>query len=277
MKILIIGCEGYIGSSLRAFLKKCNPNIQVMGVDVTLNNDYCNLNQEDIKDYDCIILLAGHSSVNKCVTNPVDSLVNNVIKFINFTKLLNPRQKFIYASSSSVYGNTYNCIADESYIQKNPHNEYDFAKQVIDKYMEITNLNYYGLRLGTVNGYSPKTRYDLVVNAMVKDAKTKGVISIYNGKINRPILDIQDLNRAIYTIINSQNSKPGIYNISSFNSSIYSIGKTVSQIMNVPFVQKYDDKQQTTYNFAISNEKFCDTFGFKFEGTIENIINSFKV
>lgn len=277
MKILIIGCEGYIGTSLRNFLKHCDIKHDVMGIDILLNVDFCELKSSDIEQYDCIVLLAAHSSVSQCINDSMNSLTNNVIKFINFTKLLNMKQKFIYMSSSSVYGITHGEMATEMFELKSPHNEYDFGKQVIDEYMLASNLNYYGLRLGTVNGHSDKTRYDLAINSMVKDAKTKNIIQIYNGDIYRAILDIQDLNRVIYTIINSEIDKPGIYNIASFNSTMYNIGKNVSKLMKVPFIQPIVyNKPKSTYDFSISSEKFCQTYNFKFIGTVDSIVNSLK-
>jgi len=275
MNILIIGHKGYIGSRLYEFLQQYT-NIKVTGCDLDDINQqhYANLTLEYLSSFNCIILLAANSSVRSCKNN-FESLNNNVTFVIELVKKLNPSQKFIYMSSSSVYGTCHDNPVDENEPLTPPHNEYDFSKRIIDEYIINTNLQYYGLRLGTVNGWSPKIRNELVINAMFNSAKTSNQISVYNPETYRAILSINDLCRAIYTIVTTEEDKRGIYNVSSFNENMENMGKGISHILNSPCIIHETVKTDfvTTYSFSMSTEKFEQTFNFKFNDNLESIVH----
>jgi nucleoside-diphosphate-sugar epimerase len=285
-KVLLIGGNGYIGSFL-SFNLKDKYDIEIVDVNwfsgIDGGIDFKNLDESYIKSFDSVILLAGHSSVKMCDTDMMSSFNNNVDNFIKLVSKLNKTQKFIYASSSSVYGHTGNSIVDETYKIFEPNNYYDLSKQVIDMYVTKNDINYYGLRFGTVNGWSPRLRSDIMINAMANSAKTDGHIKLYIKDIMRPILGIKDLCRAIEVMIDCDEDKRGIYNLASFNNTSEGIAKGVSSVMNIPVVEYNildlekitNVKLQTTaYNFAIDSSKFEREFNFKFNETIETITKS---
>ena len=287
--ILLIGSDGYIGSSLQLRLKH-NPNYKLLCVDsgmfnlpndFTIVTDYNELTKEFINHYDVVILLAGHSSVKMCEGNLINSHNNNVDNFINLVNKLDKTTKFIYASSSSVYGRC-TSIADETYDNFIPYNNYDVTKHVIDLYIQRYDIEYYGLRFGTVNGYAPILRNDVMINAMYCSGKTNGEIKLYNKGIHRPILGINDLCRSIESIIESNTDNRGMYNLASFNKTSGEIAYEVGELINIPVVEYTVDptteitnsKLQTVcYDFKIDTTKFEKTFDFKFEDTIESIVN----
>ena len=290
-KILIIGGNGYIGSALN---KNITNDYDVSIIDMCWFNtplsskilllDYKNITKEYLMDFDVVILLAGHSSVKMCEGNLIHSFNNNVRNFINLVENLNEKTKFIYASSSSVYGKCTN-IADENYDNFIPYNNYDITKHVIDLCVQRYNIEYYGLRFGTVNGYSPIVRKDVMINSMYSNATNNGEIKLYIKNIMRPILGINDLISAIKVIINSETDLRGIYNLASFNKTAEEIAYSVGNVINVP-VKEYDvnpneiitnPKVQTVcYDFKIDCSKFERTFNFKFNETIESIVESLK-
>lgn len=273
MNILVIGHKGYIGSRLWEFLK--DKDLSVTGCDIINQQHYANLTLEFLSTFNVVILLAANSSVKSCKNN-FDSLNNNVTFVIELAKKLNPTQKFIYMSSSSVYGTCHDKPVDENEPLTSPHNEYDFSKRIVDEYMLKTDLQYYGLRLGTVNGWSPNIRNELVINAMFNSAKTTNQISVYNPETYRAILSINDLCRAIYAIVTTEGDKRGIYNISSFNENMENMGKGISHILNIPcLVHKTENasKFATTYSFSMSTKKFEQTFNFKFNDNLESIVH----
>ena len=285
-KVLLIGGNGYIGSFLSLNLGD-KYNIKIVDInwfnDSSDTSDFKNIRDSYIKDFDVVILLAGHSSVKMCDTDMMSSFNNNVDNFIKLVSKLNKSQKFIYASSSSVYGHTGNSVVDETYKIFEPNNYYDLSKQVIDMYVTKNDINYYGLRFGTVNGWSPRLRTDIMINAMVNSSKTDGHIKLYIKDIMRPILGIKDLCRAIEVIVDCDIDKRGIYNLASFNNTSEGISKGVSSVINMPIVEyNISDlekitnvKLQTTaYNFAIDSSKFEKEFNFKFNETIESITKS---
>ncbi len=283
--ILIIGGKGYIGSKVSQNLSK-NHDVQIMDLcwfdtpeENTIVSDFGRMEKSFYSKFNTIILLAGHSSVKMCEGNIEYSYNNNVRNFINLLSNLSPEQQIIYASSSSVYGNAGEKKVREDYHDFVPHNHYDITKHVIDLYAPKFDVQYYGLRFGTVNGFSSNMRKDVMINSMVYNGLTEGEIKLYIKDIIRPILGIDDLCRAIEKIVNTLEDKRGIYNLASFNKTAEEIANSVSSVIGVP-VKEYESdpfsignsKLETkSYNFSIDSTKFCETFSFQFEDTIDKI------
>ena len=292
-KILVIGSNGYVGSALMEKFVKSG-NYSVIGVDdcwfdspnvyTHIVDDYKNLSKDFLQTYNIVILLAGHSSVKMCEGDLINSHKNNVDNFIKLVNKLNKNTKFIYASSSSVYGRCVD-IADENYMDFVPYNNYDITKHIIDLYVQRFDIEYYGLRFGTVNGYSPIVRKDVMINAMYSSAINDGEIKLYIKDIMRPILGMRDLISAVEAIIESDKDNRGLYNLASFNKTAEDIAYSVSKELNIP-VKEYEtnpadtvinSKLQTVcYDFKIDTNKFEKTYKFNFEETIESIVNSLK-
>jgi len=293
-KVLIIGGNGYIGTRLYEYLSIDEENmpsdkdIDIIDtcwfgkvIEDTIVEDYRNKTSEFFSKYDTIILLAGHSSVKMSEADSNSCFKNNVQNFIDLLDKLTT-QKFIYASSSSVYGSVGGRTVNEKYYGFEPYNQYDISKHTADLYAVKSELQYYGLRFGTVNGYSPVLRTDVMINAMVNSALRDGEIKLFIKDTMRPILGLNDLCGAVETIIDCSEDKRGLYNLASFNKTAEQIAYEVGSVMNVPVVEYDTDlnnvtnvKNQTkTYNFSISTLKFRKTFKFKFKETVESITES---
>ena len=279
-KILLIGGNGYIGSRLQ----------QSLDVDVVDTNwfsdegsgeDFKDLTSKHYDDYDTVILLAGHSSVKMSEGNLNSCFNNNVRNFIDLIEKLDG-QRLIYASSSSVYGSVGGKTVNEKYYGFEPYNQYDISKHTADLYVQKSNVEYYGLRFGTVNGYSPVLRTDVMINAMVNSALQNGEIKLFIKDTMRPILGLNDLCGAVETIIDHDKDERGLYNLASFNKTAEQIAYEVGSVMNVPVIEYETDPtnitntkiQTKTYNFSISTLKFRKTFKFKFKETVESITES---
>ena len=290
-KILLIGGNGYIGSKLLPYLKNLNHN--VTNVDIcwfghqfkeTIVTDYRDLSHEYLNHFDTIILLAGHSSVKMSEGDLKSCYHNNVTNFVELLEKIKPSQKLIYASSSSVYGSVGGKTVTENYYGFKPYNQYDISKHCIDLYAEKSDVEFYGLRFGTLNGYAPITRTDVMINAMTSSALLNGEIKLYVKNIMRPILGVNDLCRAIEVIINCKEDKRGLYNLASFNKTAEQIAYEVSNTLDIPVVEYETDPTQVkntklqtkTYDFSISTRKFCREFKFKFEETVESITQGLK-
>jgi nucleoside-diphosphate-sugar epimerase len=279
MNILIIGSKGYIGSALVNYFKQDH---RVVGIDLgwfdknldnssTIVMDFRQAQAKFFDQFNAIILLAGHSSVPMCDSNMLPAFNNNVRNFVELLPKIRKGQKFIYASSSSVYGDTGSTPALESWDRFRPKSYYDLTKQEIDYYAELSNLNYYGLRLGTVNGcgLSDNLRVDIMINKMYHTAKLKNEIQIFNSHISRPILGINDLCNAIESILEGPNNK-GVYNLASFNATV---GEIANKIKNCLKDVKIENLGNTpSYNFSIDCSKFQNAYNFKFNDTVESIV-----
>jgi len=270
MKCLIIGNEGYVGSYLFEYLK--SKNLDVVGYG-NRQTDYNNLTKEFLEEFTHIVLLAGHSSVKMCEGELYSPWYNNVVNFKTLLQKKPHETKLIYASSASVYGNSNSKIFDETDISLDFVNNYDLTKVSLDLYA-LQQINQgeeiVGLRFGTVNGGSKTIRRDLMINSMVYNAITDGVIFTSNKEVNRPILSIKDLSRAIERIITNWVFWSGIYNLASFNSNVKDIANTVKDIINVNVIDRGDFPG--VYNFNISTNKFKNEYDFDFVETIESVV-----
>lgn len=273
--ILITGGCGYIGSALFSYLSKDHVvdtvDLEWFGNFVNDKNikvDFDTLTKTQLSNYDVIIHVAANSSVSLC-KDIFDAYDNNVTKFLNLVKKLD-KQKFIYASSSCVYVTSDNTPKVETDILF-PMDGLTFTKTTIDQFMPLTDIEYYGLRFGSVNGYSPNMRLDLMVNAMSLSALRNKEVNVFNGQAHRPILSINDLVRAVSTIIKSDKDNRGVYNIASVNHNINDIGKKVADYFAVPLI---DNGKNFTYDFKISSEKFEKTYNFKFIDGVDSVINT---
>ena len=274
-EVLIVGGTGYIGAALYTHLSKHyvvhTVDLEWFGNYTNENNlkvNYSDLSEDFFGHYDVVILLAGNSSVPMCLNNMADTFKNNLVNFVDLLDKLKS-QKFIYASSSSIYGDTGDAPAPEDWDQFKPKNYYDLTKQEIDYYAEMSKLEYYGLRFGTVNGPSPNLRVDIMINKMYHIAKTMGRIDLFNSHISRPILGITDLCRAVEAIVKNDTDNRGVYNIASFNTTVGDIIEGVTKHLDTEVI---DRGNTPAYNFSIDTSKFCNTFGFEFNETIDSII-----
>ena len=276
-KVLILGGNGYIGSRLREVLRQKH---FVKSIDICWFNhdeysdrrDYHKLSREELAEFEVIIVLAGHSSVPSCNGALPGPWLNNVT---NFTDLLDKTtdQLIIYASSASVYGNS---KPGERHKETNkifvPVNNYDVTKYALDQQATIANLTgkrVIGLRFGTVNGYSANLRVDVMINSMYHSVQNDRGIQVSNKHISRAMLGIEDLCRAVERCI--EQPVPGIYNLSSFNTTVGEIAEAVSRKLGAEIVD--NGNTANAYDFALDTGLFKQIFDFEFKETPDTILN----
>ncbi len=83
------------------------------------------------------------------------------------------------------------------------------------------------LRKGTISGYSPRMRFDLIINTMFKSAMKDRTITVNNPSIWRPILSIEDAATAYIRAIEANHKISGIFNIASGNYTVGEVGDLV--------------------------------------------------
>lgn len=154
-----------------------------------------------------------------------------------------------------------------------PVNNYDITKYTLDLEAQLAitrGYNIIGLRFGTVNGWSPVLRTDVMINAMYTSAVTQGKIFVTNKHVNRALLGIEDLCRGMQRCLTTPN--PGIYNMASFNTTVERIADDVATKLNVPIVDK--GNTPNVYDFGLDASLFQQTFNFTFEETPASIVDS---
>jgi UDP-glucose 4-epimerase len=277
-KVLILGGNGYIGSRLRQVLRehhfvKSNDICWHTYDETSDRRDYHKLTREELAEFEVIIVLAGHSSVLSCQGELPGPWLNNVT---NFTDLLakTSDQLIIYASSASVYGNSKPGERHkETNTQFTPVNNYDVTKYTLDQQATIANLQgkrVIGLRFGTVNGWAPNLRVDVMINSMYHSVQNSKGIQVMNRHISRAMLGIEDLCRAILRCIEQPVS--GIYNLASFNSTVGEIADSVNRKLGAEIIDR--GNTANAYDFALDTTLFEQTFDFTFKETPATIVDS---
>lgn len=278
-KICILGGCGYIGSHFCSRFSDCtlvdSVDLQWFGGTWETNHhqNFASLTKEFLASYEVIILVAAHSSVAMCNSNSQEAFQNNVVNFVNLVMKLQKRHKFIYAGSSCVYTDSKHRQSTEEELLR-PVDGLSYFKTTIDNYMTCFNpCEYYGLRFGSVNGWSPNFRPDLMINAMTLSALKTGKLQVSNGGCNRPILGINDLGRLVQEIVLSDKDQRGIYNVASFNITIRDVARQVGMMLNAKVEEV---ETHPTYDFCMDVSKCQRVFDFKFEDDLRSIVKGIK-
>ena len=224
-KVLITGSLGYIGSMLSGYLQ--NRGYDCIGYDTgffkdsllypqeetnTIFKDARDIREEDLKDIDVVVHLAGIS--NDPLGNIDSASVYNptriyALKVAKLCKVLGIR--FIFASSCSVYG-----IGGDEYLTETskvePQTYYSLNKLQIEKdLISISDKNFspIALRFATIFGLSPRIRFDVFINMLVGMAVSRGKIILNSdGKAWRPNLHILDACEAVRCAIDLKFESP---------------------------------------------------------------------
>ncbi len=290
MRILVAGGAGYIGSKLIPVLLEHGYKIDVVDVlwfgnhlpeNVSVvRKDLFKCQPEDLKDYDQVIFLAGLSNDPMAEFDPsMNFIFNGALP--SYTAYIAKKagvKRFIYASSCSVYGYTVNELYDENSPVTCGY-PYGISKLQGERgvlQLQDESFSVIALRQGTVCGYSPRMRLDLIVNTMFKFAMADRRITINNPSIWRPILDIRDAATAYLRAIQADYSLSGVYNIASGNYTVgqvgdmvkYEVEKLVGQRVEIVLKNIEDFR-----NYKVSIDKAKTYLGYQPRHAIEDIID----
>lgn len=279
MKILIAGGAGYIGSALVPNLLERGYEIDVVDTLMfgnflpdtvrVIRKDLFDLNVTDVSGYDQVIFLAGVSNDPMAEFDPAVNFIYNAASpsYLAFIAKMAGVRRFIYASSCSVYGYT----VDELYDEESPVTcgyPYGISKLQGERgvmQLQDDNFSVIALRQGTVCGYSPRMRMDLIVNTMWKFALSAGQITVNNPSIWRPLYDIRDACTAYLRAIQAHHSISGVFNVASGNYTVGQIGDIVKSEVQKTLGKKIGleiKDIQDFRNYKVSIDKARTVLGF---------------
>lgn len=269
--VLLIGGCGYIGSYLYRRLNGDARTVEVCdlgwrdnpGQIPVLGVNYADLDAATIARFDAILWFAGHSSVQHALADPRGALHNNCLNLYALASRLAPQQILVYASTASLYSKAPSrrldrwgdlglagatcALAEDSISEVPATNAYDISKFAFDYLCQNFLKNTYGLRMGTLAGFSLNLRPELIFNAMNLSARREGVVHVRNAEAWRTILFLDDLWIFIRKILEGGVS-PGIYNLGSISTPI---GELASRIAQVWGAQIHDDGKAPGYSFRM--------------------------
>lgn len=139
------------------------------------------------------------------------------------------------------------------------------------------NFSVISLRKGTISGYSPRMRFDLIINTMFKCAIKDHTITINNPSIWRPILSIDDAATAYTRAIEASQKISGIFNIASGNYTVGEVGDLVKTTIEERLGGRVDlciKHVQDFRNYKVSIEKAKNVLSFHPAGDVKSIVGS---
>lgn len=289
MRILIAGGGGYVGSVL--IPKLLGRGYKVDVVDLfwfgnhlppqagILNKDIFELSAEDLEPYEQVLFLAGLSNDPMAEYSPSKNFVFNAAApaYLAYIAKIAKVKRFIYASSCSVYGYTENELYDETRSASSMY-PYGISKlqgeqaaiQLVDD-----NFSVISLRKGTISGYSPRMRFDLIINTMFKSAMKNHLITVNNPAIWRPILSIEDAAVAYVRAIEANYRISGIFNIASGNYTVGEIGDLVKSAIEDRLPGRVNlciKHLQDFRNYKVNVEKAKNVLSFHPGSDVKSIV-----
>jgi len=297
-KILVTGGAGYVGSSLI-------PKLVAKGYETTVLDLYLYgddvlaqargpLLREvkgDLRDTALLKkLIPGHDAVIHlaCISNDpsyeLDPGLGKSINYDGFLPLVDISKgegvkRFIYASSSSVYG-----IKDEDEVTEDlplePLTDYSKYKALCEEYLHKATAPGFTpttIRPSTVCGWAPRLRLDLTVNILTNHALNKGRITVFGGGQKRPNLHIDDMSDVYLFLLDQPEDKvrDGVYNVGYQNYTVMQIAEMVRDALggDIPIdVTPSNDMR----SYHVSSRKILDELGFAPKHSVEDAIRDLK-
>ncbi|MCH9627864.1 MAG: ADP-L-glycero-D-manno-heptose-6-epimerase [Chlamydiales bacterium] len=293
MKVLVAGGAGYVGSKLvPALLKK---GYEVTVLDLYLYGDNVlekhprlteikgdmresAVVEEALEGCDHVIHLACISNDPSFELNPELGKSINFDAFEPFVKIAKEKgiKRFIYASSSSVYG-----VKSEPNVTEDmtlePLTDYSKFKAACEKILfqyQDDDFVCTILRPATVCGYAPRQRLDVVVNILTNHAYRNRKIKVMGGNQMRPNIHIDDMVDAYLCVLEAPEEKVqgAIFNVGYHNHTVRAIGELVAQSVEGCELEVVPTDDNRSYH--VSSEKIAKELQFVPRRTIEDAVQS---
>lgn len=303
-RIFLTGGAGYIGSLLVPRL--LDRGYHVTSYDISYygddflpkNNSQLTVIQGDIRDIGKLgPAIKGHDAfINlACISNDasfeLDEKLSTSVNLDAFEPTVIAAKaagvkRFIFASSSSVYGvsDQPNVTEDHPLVPLTLYNKYKglceplLLKHTDEKFVGVV------FRPATVCGYAPRQRLDLSVNILTNHAINNRKITVFGGSQMRPNLHISDYCDAVQLLLDAPDDKIGnqIFNVGFQNMSIMDIAKLVKRVVEEQFPEFGNIDIVTTpsddnRSYHINSDKIARVLGFQPKHSIEDAVRDLCV
>jgi len=302
-KILLVGGAGYVGSVLthelleRGYavrildrlyfgdlgLRDCRDRVELVVGDMRM------LTGDVLEDIEAVINVGGLSNDPTAEYNPRANYEMNTLASKKLADLCVAHgvRRYLFASSCSIYDRGVNdesrdvLLDEESDVDPRAaysRSKYDAEKLLLD--MAGDNFCPVILRKGTIYGFSPRMRYDLVVNTFVKDALSKGYVTVhYGGEMWRPLVEVRDVARAYIACLRAEQEtvKEQIFNVSFHNYRISELALRVREAlrtMGMDIDVRADYSYRGIRSYRVSSAKIQRTLGFRPKVTVEESVKN---
>ena len=295
-KIFITGGAGYVGSKLVPKLLDLGYEITVLdlmiyGENTLKNHNKLNKIKGDIRNNDLLEkVIPGHDALIHlaCISNdPSFELNPSLGKSINYDafeplvkiSVKSKINRFIYASSSSVYG-----IKKEKNVTEDmklePLTDYSKFKAECEKILNSYKSKDFittTIRPSTVCGYAKRQRLDLVVNILTNHAFHNREIKVFGGNQLRPNIHINDMVESYLTVLNADSEKINgqIFNVGFKNQSVNELANDVKEVIGKD-IKIINTKSDDNRSYHVSSEKIKKILGFEPKYTVKDAVSDLK-
>ena len=301
MKVLVTGCVGFLGYHICDELLKNNNSTSIIGVD-SINDYYSQeIKKKRLKDlkknknflfykidisnekklkkifnnhkFEIIIHLAAQAGVRHALKDPESYLDSNIKGFLNLVDNLKTKsvKKFIFASSSSVYGEGKKFPQSEE-MKPKPINIYSSTKllneEIIRDYSNISKIKFIGLRFFTI--YGSHGRPDMFLFKLLKSIFKKNSFYLNNyGNHLRDFTHVDDVKMIIKKLIDKKiKTKFQIFNVCSNNpisvlKLISDVSKITSTNPKIVKIKRHKADVLKTHGSNIKIKKYLNIKSFR--------------
>lgn len=294
--ILITGGGGYVGSALVPSLLRQGHHVRaydlfLYGEEVLDEHPRLAKVKADLRDRESLVAAGrGCDAIIHlaCISNdPSFELNPDLGKSINLDAfdhvLESVRQakpeRFIYASSSSIYGVKSEPNVVEETLPE-PLTDYSKFKLECERRLERADLPretcWTTIRPATVCGYARRLRLDLVVNILTINALINGVIRVFGGPQLRPNIEIGDMVRAYETLLVAPRDKVHrqAFNAGYHNHSLDEIAALVKKTVGDPHLEIRHEPTNDPRSYQVNSDKIARILGFRAQNGLEVAIRS---
>lgn len=297
--VLVTGGAGYVGAVLVPKLLETGFHVKVL--DLYLYGDQVlsqvkghpkleeikgdirdrNLLKKILPGCDAVIHLACISNDPSFELNPELGKSINLDAFHPLVEISRDAgvQRFLYASSSSVYGvKDIPDVTEE--VSLDPLTDYSKFKaqceEILNEYQSRDFVTC-TLRPATVCGYSPRQRLDVVVNILTNTAHHTREIKVMGANNKRPNIHIQDMARAYLYFLDQPDHKINgkVFNVGCENHTVRQLAGMVREVVG-PDVKLIDVPTNDPRSYHISSEKVKRELGFEVKHSIQEAILDLK-
>lgn len=302
-KILLVGGGGYVGAVLAHELAERGYAVRILDrfyfgqqglADIrdrveVIAGDMRAIKPELLESVDTVVNIGGLSNDPTAEYNPKANFEMNTTASIQLAQLCLAHgvPRYLYASSCSIYDRG---VADEERdvlldetSEVDPRAAYSSSKRAAEiGLLQLASPTFTVsiLRKGTLYGFSPRMRYDLVVNTFVKDALNQGTLTVhYGGEMWRPLADVRDAARAYGLLIQADAKiiNGQIYNLVYRNFRISEVALRVREALRecgVKVELRADYAYKGVRNYRVSGRKLELALGFRPAVSIEESVTT---
>ena len=299
--VLITGGAGYVGSLLTPQLLAAGYRVTVYDIlyfgDDFLPKDHPNLTviRGDIRDVDAlskafqgIDVVISLACISNDASFELDENLSTSVNLDAFEPMVKAAKaagvkRFIYASSSSVYGvsEAPDVTEDHPLVPLTLYNKYKGMCEPVLFRHQSPDFVCVTIRPATVCGYAPRLRLDLSVNILTNHAVTNNKITVFGGVQLRPNLHVQDMCDLYTLLLEIEDDKIAgqTFNAGFQNLSIMKIAEVVKGVVAQEFPEKAGNEIVTTptddiRSYHVNSDKIRRIIGFSPKYTVEDAVRS---